>query len=67
MLERLLNNRLKLTAAVFLLLITYPITSIASRSGTIWGIPRLFVYLAVVWVCIIFLLFIIVKLYKHNK
>ncbi|MCU0433593.1 MAG: hypothetical protein MUC87_09090 [Bacteroidia bacterium] len=65
--DRLLNNRLKTLAAIFVLLISYPLVSIASRNGEVMGIPRLFIYLMVVWLGVIALLFLLIELYKRRK
>jgi hypothetical protein len=65
--DRLLNNRLKALAAIFFLLISYPLVSIASHEESLAGVPKLFIYLMVVWLSIISVLILIIELYKRRK
>ena len=53
--------------AVFAVLLTYPILSIADQPDLLWGAPRLLVYFFVVWALAVGAIFWVVWSGKKNK
>lgn len=55
-----------LTALLLLLLVNFPLLSVANRPVFVGGIPLLYLYIALVWVLAIILLFSITKRFQQR-
>jgi hypothetical protein len=66
----MVNNRKQkniLLAVLLLLLFSFPIISIANKSTLVGGIPRLYLYVGLVWFISLILLVILAERKPFNK